>query len=426
MHPDLRGGPGVAPDWIDVDISTALFRVPDNNLYLLHVHASFPRSRLLFLRDEVVIRTEWRAAFEWRVIIRSRNALQIGGGIYSDEVALNPGELPEDPGIYIRAHQQFMIPAGRYRIEVIVSDRNSVRSGRVVGEVEAFSFRPDEPGLSQIEILDPEIAIPSVRVNEPPQSTGDHSKEVLASFSNPEDADVVGFYFEAYHIPHEVAAVYRLLSDTGHEVRSRRRMIPSGALIAVRDTMAIEGLVEGTYSLQLTIEDLGTAGLREHRAVRLCRPLLAWGDDLKITAAQLSLYTDESTVERFRSIPENRRRAFLDSLWHERDPTPGTRRNELQEEFIRRLRYADDNWRIGQRRGWDVDIGRIYIAYGEPDEVIHEGITNPAENPLEEPQQLIVRKWIYREPPVIFVFVYERDRGWMLSPDSPTPIPPVQ
>jgi GWxTD domain-containing protein len=58
---------------------------------------------------------------------------------------------------------------------------------------------------------------------------------------------------------------------------------------------------------------------------------------------------------------------FIESFWKIRDPTPGTPRNERQEEIIERFNYA--NFRLGSgssRPGWMTDQGRMWIILGPP------------------------------------------------------------
>ncbi len=418
--PDLSGRAGPMTDWIETDISLALFRPPAGSDYLLHVHVSFPRSRLFFLRRQSESGTIWRAQYEWRVIIRERNALQQGGGVYVDTLELDEEQLVFDPTERVRLFQQFELPPGQYRVEVIVSDRHSVRSGREQQEVEASPYREAEPGLSQIEMLDPGIGRYESAVQDVREA---HAEEVLSSLRNPEDASVVAFLYETYEIPTGSSIVYRLISDDGGEARSRQRALLRGSM-TVRDTLSTSGLEEGRYSLQLQLEGAGGLSLTESRTFRIHRPLLAWGDDLKTTTAQLSLYAGEDAAGALEALPGAERRAFLDSIWSALDPTPGTGRNEVQNEFIRRLRYADEQWRSGSRRGWDVDIGRVYIAFGEPDEIIEERQTRTPVRPLEEPRQVIIRKWIYRESAVTFAFIYEPARGWILDRERSNTIPP--
>ena len=178
---------------------------------------------------------------------------------------------------------------------------------------------------------------------------------MLSTLRNPEDASVVSFLFETYDIPAGSSMLYRLISDDGNESRSRQGVTPLGSM-TVRDTLSTSGLEEGRYSLQLQIEGPGDLSLTEIRTIHIHRPLLAWGDDLKTTKAQLSLFAGQEAADALEALPGAGRRAFLDSIWYSLDPTPDTGRNEVREEFIRRLRYADDEWRSGSRRGWDVEM----------------------------------------------------------------------
>jgi len=72
--------------------------------------------------------------------------------------------------------------------------------------------------------------------------------------------------------------------------------------------------------------------------------------------------------EVFMQLTNNRERdIFNESFWKQRDPTPGTKKNEYKEEHIRRFQYANEFLgRETSRDGWRTDRGRIYIILGEP------------------------------------------------------------
>ena len=62
------------------------------------------------------------------------------------------------------------------------------------------------------------------------------------------------------------------------------------------------------------------------------------------------------------------RNRFIDMFWENRDPTPGTRQNEFQEEHIVRFEHANKFYgRETAMPGWKTDRGRIYILMGKPD-----------------------------------------------------------
>ncbi len=70
----------------------------------------------------------------------------------------------------------------------------------------------------------------------------------------------------------------------------------------------------------------------------------------------------------FLQLANNRDRdIFIDALWKQRDPTPGTPANEYREEHLKRFLHANKQFRRGSpREGWMTDMGRFYIILGEP------------------------------------------------------------
>jgi GWxTD domain-containing protein len=64
------------------------------------------------------------------------------------------------------------------------------------------------------------------------------------------------------------------------------------------------------------------------------------------------------------------RDALIEEFWRQRDPTPGTDRNELKEEHDRRLAFADKTFGRGSPiQGRRTERGRIYITLGPPIDV---------------------------------------------------------
>jgi GWxTD domain-containing protein len=64
---------------------------------------------------------------------------------------------------------------------------------------------------------------------------------------------------------------------------------------------------------------------------------------------------------------ERERDIFVEAFWKQRDPTPGTPKNEFRDEHYRRIGYANNMFgRSTPVPGWKTDRGRIYIILGEP------------------------------------------------------------
>lgn len=64
---------------------------------------------------------------------------------------------------------------------------------------------------------------------------------------------------------------------------------------------------------------------------------------------------------------DKERDIFIEAFWKQRDPTPGTDRNEFREEHFQRIQYANKTFgRSTPKMGWQTDRGRIYIILGPP------------------------------------------------------------
>lgn len=58
---------------------------------------------------------------------------------------------------------------------------------------------------------------------------------------------------------------------------------------------------------------------------------------------------------------------FIEVFWEQRDPTPGTLRNEFREEHYKRIEFANKHFGPRQfKTGWRTERGRVYILLGEP------------------------------------------------------------
>lgn len=74
------------------------------------------------------------------------------------------------------------------------------------------------------------------------------------------------------------------------------------------------------------------------------------------------------------------KRRFLRDFWRRRDPSPGTPANEAQAAFYQRIAEANRRFREGgaaEVPGWRTDRGRIFVRYGEPDDVLRRPQTGP-------------------------------------------------
>jgi GWxTD domain-containing protein len=67
---------------------------------------------------------------------------------------------------------------------------------------------------------------------------------------------------------------------------------------------------------------------------------------------------------------DEERQHFIQQFWQRMDPSPSTPENEFKEEYFRRLQFGSQRYKEATAVSWwRTDRGRIYIIYGEPDEI---------------------------------------------------------
>jgi GWxTD domain-containing protein len=111
------------------------------------------------------------------------------------------------------------------------------------------------------------------------------------------------------------------------------------------------------------------------------------------------IITDEERTAFKRMSTDEEREQFIEQFWLRRDPTPDSQENEFKEEHYRRIAYSNERYASGIP-GWKTDRGRIYIAFGPPDEIESHPSGGTYERPIEEgggtTSTYPFEKWRYR------------------------------
>jgi GWxTD domain-containing protein len=60
---------------------------------------------------------------------------------------------------------------------------------------------------------------------------------------------------------------------------------------------------------------------------------------------------------------------FIEQFWQRRNPDPESQENTFKAEHYRRIAYSNERFSTETVAGWKTDRGRIYIEWGQPDEI---------------------------------------------------------
>jgi GWxTD domain-containing protein len=136
------------------------------------------------------------------------------------------------------------------------------------------------------------------------------------------------------------------------------------------DSLSLKGIQGGDYFLSIKL-------LENHKEItKIEEPFkIEWSflsmlkNDYQKFIDQLRYVATDEEIKRLKEAKEEERVQKWLEFWKSKDPTPDTPENELQDEYYRRLKYANQNFAISNKKGWETDMGMVYIVYGHPDEV---------------------------------------------------------
>lgn len=281
-----------------------------------------------------------------------------------------------------RAVQSLEVPAGRYAVELILEDGSSGRTftrevGHVVRPVATAPVTLSDPLL--LSRYAPEAGEAEPIVGSVVSTEAESfwvSYEVYAEA--PTDLQVTYVVTEQNQVRERpsfsalLGLAPRQQADLGTPVAVTEPIgVPAGTTPAVLE-IATESLEVGDYLLTVrlaTPEGETVAEANKPFAVR-------WmGLDSQITdidqaIAQLRYVARPREIRAMQraDTPEEKLRLFQ-AFWAERDPTPGTGRNEHLEEYYYRVSYANERYGRFRDSGWTTDRGEVFITFGEPDDV---------------------------------------------------------
>jgi GWxTD domain-containing protein len=119
-------------------------------------------------------------------------------------------------------------------------------------------------------------------------------------------------------------------------------------------------------------------------------------EDVDLAIDQTRYIASRRQIQAMKALHgEDVKRAKLLEFWAQLDPTPDTPKNEVMDEYYRRVAYSNAHFKSYQP-GWETDLGMVYIIYGPPDDI--------ERHPFEldsKPYQI----WYYYEQHWRFVFV---------------------
>jgi GWxTD domain-containing protein len=342
------------------------------------------------------------ADYEVNVIIIGDKEKQVTGKSVEKTYVLDSYESTRLETGYLINQINITLAPGNYGLVCKLIDHNSNEVSTIEAKVSSHSFNRSGD-LADIEFIQEKAELDE---HSPFTKAG---FAVLPTVERSLDGDLqkLGFYTEVYaasHLGQTLNLRCRVENKQhGEPVDSVMTVKVEGPVVSVREFIPIVDLSQEEYDLHLTLLS-GDNVLAE----RTARFHLKWTisslvkNDFEYAVGQLKYIIKKEEKKELLDAPDSLRLEAFEKFWKNHDPTPTTPRNELRDEYYRRIRYANQYYSTVNREGWETDRGMVYIKYGEPDQI--------ERHPFEmgtKPSQV----WYYYAQRRTFAFVDLRGDG---------------
>lgn len=146
----------------------------------------------------------------------------------------------------------------------------------------------------------------------------------------------------------------------------------SGTSCIQTKNLDIRDLQPGNYWLSVSITDIATGKNVIEKNKFTIHNSLTDEDSLPMTEEDVEKYRDQikyfasmNELDLFDRLNSEGKRNFLINFWRSRDAFPETPENEFMQDSFSRIDYSNKNF----KNGLNSDMGRVFIIYGQPDEI---------------------------------------------------------
>jgi len=310
--------------------------------------------------------------------------------------------VSQRPDAVVMEVVEFKLAAGHYDLQVTVHDSTGEPVTRSV-PIAAFQAPPPASDV----VLSPSMRLPAARDTNLLPGERRWSGVILTPAANMRLTPVrsrLYYMLEVYPDRDTTLTMTgQVLNDSDRVVvatATRKVAVTRGGSV-LRGQVELMGLPAGHYRMSVRLEEQGRVEERsegftmadfaetmETEKVRLAAARetdagyfgLMNEDQLDEAEGPLTYLTTSDTLSVWKSgLSLSAKRQFLIRFWAQRDPTPGTVRNEAREAFYQRIAVANRRYAEGGRSktpGWRTDRGRIAIVNGDPTEQLDRRISS--------------------------------------------------
>lgn len=373
---------------------------PDTTLVLASI--SIPNRALTFAREG----DRYRAPYEVKLTL-SRGDVEVTNVNAMEIVRVGSFRETNRTDESVIFQHYFHVRPGVYSLSVMVRDVGGSRSATQQATVSVPSLGA---GRLSSPILVYEASSRTVLDSAPRLLASPRSSAVFGRDST------VAVYVEGYGQGARLPVNFVVRNDKGALLwRDSATLARRGALFS------------GVVNVPISTVGVGIAQVvfsRRDAPDSVRAPLfVSFGEDIPLMSFEdmlgyLRFFASPSRLNALRTAPLERRATMWADFLRATDPIPETATNEEMQAYFGRIQQANVQFRMDRNPGWLSDRGMVFVALGEPDQIIERNV-NQTLSTTQMTSSAHLQIWQYRQYNTQLVFLEDTGR-WKLTRPSET------
>jgi GWxTD domain-containing protein len=284
--------------------------------------------------------------------------------IWTEKLTVRDFDKTQSESSFNLSRKSYNLKPGDYKVTCILEDENSQVKEKRNAKITVRKIN------SKLDISDIMLISKIVR--------GKHGDQVIPNVDSrvTSKSNELPFFFELYSDKERDLDLEFVLRD---KMRNQSFKYPATKKVSEGKNLIYHKIDNvaftlGEYTIQVNLHsDTGSVALGTiKKFTSSYKGIPSTVTNLGEAIDQMIYIASSGVVDSLESEPDyNVRLEKFVSYWKRHDPTPGTEKNEVMEEYYARVAYANSHFN-SYYEGWKSDMGWIFITLGPPDYVYRQ------------------------------------------------------
>jgi len=351
----------IKPELFQLDVLN--FYSPEGTRSRVDVYVEVPLKNLEFKKNKKIKGT-YSAKFDLNIDVRDKQ-----GNIVTNNNSKEEVTTKETGQEYLSQNSQILtrnmfLPPGEYDVYVTVNEPSSKtkteKNKKVI--VEDYSTAP--LSISDVMIVSHMINNDGKRLITP-----DVARNVAAI-----DTFYLFYYIYRNNDDEKIDVNCKIFDPQKKEVYNSTQTLDNTSGLSFQNQVFMDvptgNFDYGKYTVEITAasSNYNSKHNSTFENVATDFPLPLKDIDILVEQLQYIAKSDELDYIRDAKTEGEKVKRFLD-FWKKKDPTSNTKRNEVMQEYYRRVNLANKFFGNVYSQGWRTDMGMVFIIFGEPNNI---------------------------------------------------------